>query len=364
MTANDHGHINNLDRSQTDALKEFWIALTKVISTEMLVPIDQIVNSIYGAELISAIGYDNPDTFLLRRLRISKWNIASAVKMVIDMLEWRQKWGVQALLAKGESAISYEEITTGKAYFMGRDKVGRPIHYVHAKSHIKGQFPIEATEKYAVWTIEAGRKLVLPPAESIIVIFDLAGFGVRNMDIQHVKFFSTLVENHYPDSLGIGLVINAPWLFSSFWTIIKQLLDPVIVNKIRFVKSEAEIAEFFDPRNLPKRMNGNQPDFQYMAPTAEDEVLMTTLRADTLGKENAQAAHSETARHYLNVTLQWANGDESQSLLEERTQVTKQLHDTFEQLVPYINTRTHYHRTGDIDEPIFNITYNRIRSEN
>ncbi|CAF3312793.1 unnamed protein product, partial [Rotaria sp. Silwood2] len=28
---------------------------------------------------------------------------------------------------------------------MGKDKAGRPITYVHAKEHIKGQYPLQAT---------------------------------------------------------------------------------------------------------------------------------------------------------------------------------------------------------------------------
>jgi hypothetical protein len=55
----------------------------------------------------------------------------------MDTLKWRNQWGIKHLLAKGESELLTEEIQTGKGYFMGRDKLGRPISYIHAKNHMK-----------------------------------------------------------------------------------------------------------------------------------------------------------------------------------------------------------------------------------
>ncbi|CAF2975541.1 unnamed protein product [Rotaria sp. Silwood2] len=71
MTSNNFGHINNLGRAHTNALKQTWIALINAISKETSLQGKQIADSVYGDELFRAVGYDNPDVLILRWLRIS-----------------------------------------------------------------------------------------------------------------------------------------------------------------------------------------------------------------------------------------------------------------------------------------------------
>jgi hypothetical protein len=362
MTANDSGHaskwetiqkifqlisvLDNLDRAQSKALKNCWITLIDTISKEGSLSIDQIIGSAQGDELFRSIAYDNPDVLVLRWLRARKWDVNAAVRQLIDTLEWRRKSGVDALIAKGENELLLEEITTGKTYFMGRDRADRPINYVHIKDHVKNQFPTEATEKLGILSVETGRKLLEDSVEAGTVVIDMAGFGLHNMDYELVKFFIDLLENHYPESLGLALIIHAPLLFHSCWTVIKHWLDPVVESKIHFIKHDDDLAQFIDVSVLPKRLNGLQPDFKYIPPTADDTAMLAAFRADKQGRKIAQGAHRKAARHYLDMTLRWARGDESDSLSTERKEATRKLRDAFEQFVPYINTRTHYHRIG------------------
>ncbi|CAF3470008.1 unnamed protein product [Rotaria sp. Silwood1] len=182
------------------------------------------------------------------------------------------------------------------------------------------------------------------------------------MDYQHIKFFINLIENYYPELLGQVIILNAPWIFYGCWTIISKWLNPTLRDEIRFVKNEVELAQHIDPSALPRRLNGTQPDFEYIGPTANDDAMIATIRVDAQGKAKAQEAHQEAVRHYLNITLQWTRGDNNPNLLAERAMATKQLRNAFEKLVPYISTRTHYHRIGAIKEQIFQGTYNQIRA--
>ncbi|CAF3570399.1 unnamed protein product [Rotaria sp. Silwood1] len=345
-----------------ETLKHCWIALINAISTQSTLPIDQIINSVYGDELFHAIGYENPDVFTLRWLRVCKWDINDAVQKMMKMLKWRHEWGVQTLVAQGESGLSYEEIKTGKCFLMGYDKAGRPINYISSKDHINGQFSHETTQKLTVLTMETVRKLIEAPIETNTIVFDLSGFRLKNMDYQHIKFFISLIENYYPESLGQAIILNAPWIFYGCWTIINKWLDPTIRNEIQFVRTEVELTQRIDPSVLPKRLNGAQSDFEYIPPTADDEAMIATIHADVQGKANAQATHQKAARHYLNITLQWARSVTNPHILAERTMAAKQLRNAFEKLIPYISTRTHYHRIGAIKEQIFEDTYNQIRA--
>jgi hypothetical protein len=187
---------------------------------------------------------------------------------------------------------------------------------------------------------------------------------MKNIDYQLVKFVINLLENSYPESLGIALIINAPLLFYSSWNLIKHSLDPIVKSKIHFIKNLTELSKYIDPSDLPKRLNGNQPDFKYIPPTDQDQIMLAAFRNDKQGKKLARTNHRTAARLYLNITFKWAHDDQNQSLLKQRIEATKQLRDYYEQLVPYINTRTHYHRIGLINEPIFDIAYQIILSRN
>jgi hypothetical protein len=322
------------------------------------------IDPIYEAELFLAIGYDNPDVILLRWIRARKWDINRALQQLLDTIKWRHDWGVKEFIEKGETDICSEELLTGKSYFMGNDKFGRPINYVSVKDHIKDQFPSESTEKLTVFTMETGRKLLQSPNESVTVIFDMTDFSLKNMDYQHLKFLINLLQNYYPESFSLGLILNAPWIFNSCWYIIRPWLDPVVENKIHFINNLDDLNQFIDPSVLPKRLNGTQPDFNYILPTDEDLVMLNAFRNDKEGKIKAEEKHREAVQNYLNATYQWARQDDTNEILEERTKAAKELKDAFEQLVPYVSTKTHYHRIGAINEPIFDIVYRRIQENN
>jgi hypothetical protein len=247
---------------------------------------------------------------------------------------------------------------------MGNDKVGRPINYVSVKDHIKDQFPTESTEKLTVFIMETGRKLLQSPNESATVIFDLTDFSLRNMDYQHLKFLIQLLQNYYPESFALGLIINAPWIFNGCWYIIRPWLDPVVESKIHFINNLDDITQFIDRSVLPKQLNGTHPDFNYIPPTEEDLAMLNAFRNDKEGKVKAEEIHREAVQNFLQITHRWTHEDETNEILEERIKAKKELSDAFEQLSPYVSTRTHYHRIGEINEPIFDILYQRIQENN
>ena len=353
--------LDNLNREQKNALKQSWVLLVDAISRETSLVGKHVADSSYGDELFRAIGYDDPDVLLLRWLRSRYWSVSGTISQIVETLKWRCAWGVQALVACGERAISQDELATGKTYFMGHDKVGRPVCCIHPKEHIKGQFSPEDSEKLTVFCVETYRKLLKPPIESVTVIFDMAGCTMRNMDFHQVKFLIDLLDNYYPDSLGNILILNFPWVLERCWRIIKAWLNATIQKKVHFIRTDTELSEFVDLSVLPQRLNGNQPDFRYIPPTIEDEKMFAAFQEDIEGKSKAEIAHRDAVRDYLGATLQWAHGDDSRRAISERARYRDQLNKAFEQLSPYISTRTYYHRIGIIDEPIFQIAYNRLQ---
>lgn len=352
-----------MNENEKEILKKCWIELINRINKENNLSIEEIINSSYGDELFCAIGSDNPDVLLLRWLRANKWNIDQSVQQLIDTLTWRHQFNIKQILSEGEFKLNQQEIQSGKSFIIGKDQMGRPVTYIHVIKHIKGQFEDQSTQLMTIFIIETARKLLDQGNETATVIIDLNGFSLKNLDYEFVKFLINLLENHYPESLAIALIINAPFLFNSSWNIIKHWLDPNVQNKIIFLKNTNDLSKYIDLSILPQQFNGEITHFNYIPPTEQDKQMFITFRNDKDGQTIAQTSHRNAAQIYLNITLQWANDHQNnQNILNQRKKATKKLRNAFKQLIPYVSTRTHYHRVGIINEPIFDQTYQQIRN--
>ena len=47
------------------------------------------------------------------------------------------------------------------------------------------------------------------------------GFALKNMDYTYVKRLIWIMQNCYPERLGVCLIVNSPWIFYGCWSIIK-----------------------------------------------------------------------------------------------------------------------------------------------
>lgn len=347
--------IENLNDEEKSLFKQFWLRLFDKINEKS--SSDQSID--YRDELFYMIGEDHPDIILLRYLRARKWNVEDALEQIVQTLEWRSKWNIQHFLRHGESMIEQEELLSGKTIYLGYDHINRPINYVSVRNHLKGQYPTESTERLTVLVMEIGRKLLHPPVETVTVIFDLTDFSLRNMDYQHVKFIINLLQYYYPESLGLALIVNAPWIFNSCWILIKSWLDPVVQQKIRFVRNLNDLNEFIDRNLLPKHLNGSKLDhFRYLPPTNEELINLQRIRKDHQRESQTKEIHSKMIDQFIDTTQRWIR---NQCTDEQRDSTIQQLNHSFQQRIPYLHTQTHYHRIGLIQEPIFDLTFQQIQ---
>jgi hypothetical protein len=96
--------------------------------------------------------------------------------------------------------------------------------------------------------------------ETCCTIMDAKGVGLTSIPsvygyLQRASFIS---QNYYPERLGKLYIINAPWGFSSAFSVVKKFLDPVTVAKIHILGSgyEKELLSQVPKENLPKRFGG------------------------------------------------------------------------------------------------------------
>lgn len=96
--------------------------------------------------------------------------------------------------------------------------------------------------------------------ETCCTIMDLKGVGISKVSsvYSYVKEASAISQNYYPERLGKLYLINAPWGFSSVFSVIKGFLDPVTVQKIHVLGGgyQTELLGQVPKENLPKLLGG------------------------------------------------------------------------------------------------------------
>ena len=60
----------------------------------------------------------------------------------------------------------------------------------------------------------------------MVILFDLTDFSAKHMDLAFVQFLVMALERYYPESLGVCLVYNAPWIFNPFWKVCRDTALP------------------------------------------------------------------------------------------------------------------------------------------
>lgn len=96
--------------------------------------------------------------------------------------------------------------------------------------------------------------------ETCCTILDLKGVGITSVPsvYSYLHQASAISQNYYPERLGKLYLINAPWGFSSVFSVVKSFLDPVTVNKIHVLGAgyHQQLLEQVPIENLPAEFGG------------------------------------------------------------------------------------------------------------
>lgn len=96
--------------------------------------------------------------------------------------------------------------------------------------------------------------------ETSCTIMDLKNVGISQFwkVSTYVQQASNIGQHYYPETMGKFYIINAPYIFTTVWSVIKGWLDPVTVEKIRILghKYKDELLEQIPAENLPESLGG------------------------------------------------------------------------------------------------------------
>ncbi|KAL2019091.1 hypothetical protein VTK56DRAFT_10122 [Thermocarpiscus australiensis] len=367
------GHLGNLTTEEERKLQEAWIHLLRLCGVEESVSHDtpDRTRELRGhlsdkstdgfrRLLWAFILADHPDVLVLRFLRARKWDVEKAMAMLVSALNWRHERRLEAdIIRKGDSVGLAEEQSadekgfmaqyhSGKAYVRGSDKERRPVFIIKVRLHDPKLQSPESMEMFVLHNIETVRTMIRHPDEKACLIFDLTGFGLKNMDFHVVKFLVHVFEARYPEYLGVVLVHNAPFIFWGIWKLIKPWLDPVIASKIHFTSCNADLQRFIPQENLQECYGGKDSwEYKYIGPAEGENDRMQSEEG-----EEAEAERWELVRQFEQRSVEWAKAKPGSSDAKEkeaeRRDLAGRLRESHWKLDPYVRARTYYHRAGVI----------------
>ncbi|KAH7341712.1 CRAL-TRIO domain-containing protein [Rhizoctonia solani] len=192
---------------------------------------------------------------LLRYLRASKWVLATTITRLDDTLKWRREYGLYDLI----TAEHVEpESLTGKEQLAGYDSERRPALYMMPSRQNTEESPRQL--QFAVWMLERAVDAMGPGVENLDLLINFADRG-KNPSISTSKNMLSILQNHYPERLGLALIINVPTIINLFFKAIMPFVDPITRAKVKF-NPEIIKEGIFDKSQAVKEWGGEM-DFVY-----------------------------------------------------------------------------------------------------
>lgn len=159
---------------------------------------------------------------ILRFLRGVKGNVSDAYDRIIAYNQWRTENDVDNIHSQKHRLVKFEE--SGLYKTEGVDRFHRPIGIGTARFHDRYDREIEDMRLLIIYVLETLLSRAKPEEERFTIVMDLHGFTLRCMDYEVTKILIHILQNHYPDTLESIFIVDAPFIFSACWAIIKPWL--------------------------------------------------------------------------------------------------------------------------------------------
>ena len=93
-----------------------------------------------------------------------------------------------------------------------RDKDGRLLFIIKAKSNVKGQFKSDDIQKCLIYWMERIEKQ--EKGEKISIFFEMTSAGLSNLDMEFVQYLISLFRDYYPFFLNYIIIFEMAWILN------------------------------------------------------------------------------------------------------------------------------------------------------
>ncbi len=185
-------------------------------------------------------------TAILRFYRGQQHNEEQAHKCLLAHLKWRQDNHIDDIKEDDfKNKYKTGKILAEKEYV---DLKNHPMIVIFPGKHHTHNTNLDELKKMVIYFMEQMLKRADSIGERVVICFNMDGFKLTSMDYDVVKLFISVLQDNYPDTLYVCYIINSPFIFKACWSMIKMWMDPITLEKIKFIHKD-ELINYF-PENV------------------------------------------------------------------------------------------------------------------
>ncbi|XP_009630241.1 uncharacterized protein LOC107822907 [Nicotiana tabacum] len=170
------------------------------------------------------------DASVLRFLRARNWHTKRAAKMLKETLIWRLEYKPEMI--RWDDIAQQAE--TGKVYKANYfDKYGRTVLVM--RPGIQNPHSVEKQMRYLVYCMENAILDLKSGQERMVWLIDFEGWNMSSISVKVTRETARVLQDRYPERLGLAIFYNPPKVFESFWILVKPFLEKRTYKKVRFV---------------------------------------------------------------------------------------------------------------------------------
>ncbi|CAM8978774.1 unnamed protein product [Rhodiola kirilowii] len=207
-------------------------------------------------------GYKNEA--LVRFLKARDGNVAKAHKMLLDCLNWRIQSEIDNILAKPILPTDlYRDIRDSQLVGLsGYSREGLPVIAIGVGLSTYDKASVNYYVQSHIQMNEYRDRVVLPSETfkygryigTCIKVLDMTGLKLSALNqIKLLTVISTIDDLNYPEKTDTYYIVNAPYIFSACWKVVKPLLQERTRKKIQVLQGSGkdELLQIMDYAALP-----------------------------------------------------------------------------------------------------------------
>ncbi|KAF8410883.1 hypothetical protein HHK36_003420 [Tetracentron sinense] len=205
-----------------------------------------------------------PTETLMRFLKARDWNVAKARKMLVDCLNWRIQNEIDKMLAKPIIPTDlYSAVRDSQLIGLsGYSREGLPVFAIgvglstldKASDHYYVQSHIQINEYRDRVVLPSATKKYGRYIGTCVKVLDMTGLKLSALSqIKLLTTISTIDDLNYPEKTDTYYIVNAPYIFSSCWKVVKPLLQERTRRKVQVLQGcgSDELLKIMDYASLP-----------------------------------------------------------------------------------------------------------------
>ncbi|KAG5973496.1 hypothetical protein E4U55_000497 [Claviceps digitariae] len=329
--------------------------------------LDHWTPHMYRLIVTNVVKHEHPDALALRFLRASNWDLIAATKMMGKTIYWRTMEAAvdDDIMKRGEAGACEDEMNSqglmrtlgadfmkqirwGKSFIHGTDREGRPITYIRVRLHKSSDQCRQSIERYTVYLFELARLSLRCPVEMGTILLDLSGFTLANFHLQPLRFLLKCMQDHYPESVALIIIHNAPFGAKTLFHLLRLCLtNNKLMSKIKFTHGRRGLERWISPHQIIAELGGDEDwTYRYEEPRGGENAAME----DTATRDVLMQQRRALAGRFEELTREWVmsaqGGDKAREVSARRDGLVGDLAGNYWELDTYVRARSVYDREG------------------